>query len=187
MAADEIKPDETGSPFWRFALHFYARPGVADACLALQDRCGADVNLLLFLLWMSLSRRSFSADAARALDDRIRDWRETVVVPLRAMRRTLKQRPALADPAAAEPFRTHVKVLELEAERLQQEAMAASAGSAADGIAESAGDAARQSIAAYQSVSSRDFPPDLVAILFDALQEVDAGAFADNTVRRPPR
>ena len=185
MAAHEIKPDKAGSPFWRFSLHFYARPGVADACLALQDRCGADVNLLLFLLWMSLSRRLFSVDAVMALDDRIRDWRETVVVPLRAMRRTLKQRPALAD--AAEPFRTHVKVLELEAERLQQEAMAASAGSAADGIAESAGDAARQSIAAYQSVSSRDFPPDLVAILFDALQDVDAGAFADNTVRRPPR
>jgi uncharacterized protein (TIGR02444 family) len=187
MAADEIKPDEIGSPFWRFSLLFYTRPGVADACLALQDRCGADINLLLFLLWMSLSRRSFSAHAVRAIEDRIRDWRETVVVPLRTMRRTLKQRTVLAGPAAVEPFRTRVKALELEAERLQQEALAALAGSAADGMAASADEAARQSIAAYQSVSSRDFPPGLVAGLLGALQDVDAGDFADNTVRRPPR
>lgn len=187
MAEDEIKPVQAGSPFWRFSLHLYARPGVADACLALQDRCGADVNLLLFLLWMTLSRRSFSAGAVRALDEKIRDWRETVVVPLRTLRRNSKQGSAFVAPAVSEAFRTRVKALELEAERVQQEAMAALAGSAVDGTAESRDEAARQSIAAYQTVSSRDFPVHLVAVLLGALRDIDAGPFADNSGSPPPR
>ena len=40
-----------GSPFWRFSLRFYRQPRVADACIALQEEAGVDVNLLLFLLW----------------------------------------------------------------------------------------------------------------------------------------
>ena len=187
MEPTEIKPEETDSPFWRFSLHFYARPGVADACLALQDQRGADVNLLLFLLWRSLSRRSFSADAVRALDEKIRDWRETVVIPLRALRRSLKQGATLVGPAVAEPFRARVKALELEAERVQQEAMAGLVGSAVDETAGSSDEAARISIAAYQSVSSRDFPPALVEVLLDALRAIDGRAFAGNAAPRPPR
>jgi uncharacterized protein (TIGR02444 family) len=43
---------EVGAAFWRFSLALYARPGVADALLALQDRAGLDVNLILFGLWV---------------------------------------------------------------------------------------------------------------------------------------
>ena len=32
---------------WAFALAIYARPGVAEACLALQNEAGVDVMLLL--------------------------------------------------------------------------------------------------------------------------------------------
>ena len=45
------------------------------------------------------------------------------MIPLRALRRALKSPPALVAPAAAEAFRTRIKAVELEAERLQQEAM----------------------------------------------------------------
>ena len=38
--------------FWRFSLALYARPGVAEALIALQDRAGLDVNLILFGLWV---------------------------------------------------------------------------------------------------------------------------------------
>src|SRR5258707_12890741 len=41
--------------FWRFSLAFYERPGVADALVALQDRDGFDVNLVLFVLWLGIS------------------------------------------------------------------------------------------------------------------------------------
>ena len=43
--------------FWRFSLVFYERPGVADALIALQDRGGFDVNLILFALWLGISGR----------------------------------------------------------------------------------------------------------------------------------
>ena len=36
------------TPFWRFSLTYYGQPGVSDACIALQDGCGVDVNLLLY-------------------------------------------------------------------------------------------------------------------------------------------
>lgn len=43
--------------FWRFSLAVYAAPGVADECLALQERCGIDVNILLFCAWVGGARR----------------------------------------------------------------------------------------------------------------------------------
>ena len=46
-------PSSQGSPFWRFSLQFYRLPKVADACIALQEEAGVDVNLLLFLLWQA--------------------------------------------------------------------------------------------------------------------------------------
>src|ERR1700680_2972326 len=49
MAEEET---QAGSPFWRFSLRFYRQPGVADACIALQDARGVDVNILLFFLWL---------------------------------------------------------------------------------------------------------------------------------------
>ena len=34
------------SPFWRFSVKFYGEPGVAQACIDLQDQVGVDVNVL---------------------------------------------------------------------------------------------------------------------------------------------
>jgi uncharacterized protein (TIGR02444 family) len=42
--------NHSGHPFWKFSLPLYARPGVAETSLALQDRCNADVNMLFFVL-----------------------------------------------------------------------------------------------------------------------------------------
>ena len=41
--------------FWSFSLTVYGRPGVEAACLELQDRFGADVNLALYCLWIGRS------------------------------------------------------------------------------------------------------------------------------------
>ncbi|WP_243453991.1 TIGR02444 family protein [Oceanisphaera pacifica] len=38
--------------FWQFSAQHYARPGVAQACLQLQDEYGANVNLLLLLVML---------------------------------------------------------------------------------------------------------------------------------------
>ena len=48
------KPSVSGEALWRFSLAFYARPAVAEALIALQDRAGCDVNVILFALWRGL-------------------------------------------------------------------------------------------------------------------------------------
>ncbi len=58
------------TPFWTFSLGYYRGAGVSEACLELQDNCGVDVNVVLFLLWMaSLKRRVAPADV-KALADK---------------------------------------------------------------------------------------------------------------------
>src|SRR5687767_5117442 len=116
-------PLSQGSPFWRFSLQFYRLPKVADACIALQEEAGADVNLMLFLLWHARQRRRLSKADVAALEAKIAAWRDATVIPLRSVRRALKSPPALVDPSTAEAFRNRIKAVELEAERLQQEAM----------------------------------------------------------------
>src|SRR3974390_2200797 len=114
---------ERGSPFWGFSLGFYRRPGVADACIALQDGCGVDVNILLFFLWLATARRCVSPDVARTVCTDTVPWRDGVVAPLRTIRRRLKEGSTLVERGAAEQFRTAIKAIELESERLQQEAL----------------------------------------------------------------
>lgn len=39
------------SPLWLFSLQHYVKPGVKQACLALQDTTGLDANVALACLW----------------------------------------------------------------------------------------------------------------------------------------
>lgn len=41
------------NPFWNFSLDHYKQEGVQAACLHLQDSFGADVNLVLYCLWLA--------------------------------------------------------------------------------------------------------------------------------------
>ena len=159
---DQPSPE---TPFWRFSVRFYAMPEVAPACLTLQDEAGIDVNLLMYLLWSASRRRALAAEEVRALDLKLAGWRDTAVIPLRTLRRALKASAPLLDPPAAERFRNRVKGVELEAERLQQEAMYALDGSVRFGEAASAADAARANVAAYQAVCGRSFPAPAVDAL----------------------
>jgi uncharacterized protein (TIGR02444 family) len=144
------------SPFWRFSLRFYRQPGVADACITLQEESGIDVNLLLFLLWHATQRHALSAAEVQELERRIAPWREMTVIPLRNMRRVLKAPGELVEPAEAEMFRTKIKALELEAERLQQESMYAGVGASLLGRnVGSAQTAAQTNIATLQASCGR--------------------------------
>ncbi len=167
--------DARGSPFWQFSLRFYRAPGVAEACIALQEQCGVDVNLLLFLLWQAADRRPASAAEVAALERKIAPWREATVVPLRAARRALKHPPALVAAPTAEAFRTRIKAVELEAERLQQEAMFALAQAAPLAkTAASAAEAARASLAAYASIGPAPFPEPVQRALLAAFAQTVA-------------
>jgi len=138
------------SPFWRFSLRFYARPKVAAACLVLQDEAGADVNLLLFLLFLAEQRRQLTGDDVLGLDRAIAAWRDGVVKPLRDVRRALKTGIGEIPVAVSESFRGRLKRIELESERIEQEWLERVAGSLGLGTqGPSRVAAAQQNLAAY--------------------------------------
>jgi uncharacterized protein (TIGR02444 family) len=174
MSEAETRPPAQGSPFWRFSLAFYRQPGVAQACIALQETSGVDVNLLLFLLWHAAARRQLSASEVSAIEEKISVWREMTVIPLRSIRRALKSPPALVAPGAAGAFRTRVKAIELEAERLQQESMYELTCAAPPGQrTASSTDAARANVAAYESMLGAAFSKSALETLFIAFARLD--------------
>ncbi len=163
-----------GSPFWRFSLRFYRQPEVADACITLQEQAGVDVNLLLFLLWHAIQKRALSTAEISELEKRIAPWRNATVVPLRTMRRALKSPPELVGGATAELFRTKIKAAELEAERLQQEAMHKLAVPSLLGKdAASLEAAARANMAAYAALRGAPFPASPSETLLAALASLE--------------
>ncbi len=110
---------DSENPFWDFSLAVYGRPGVSEACLALQDRHGLDVNLLLLCCWAgSQGQLLDKADMARLIAS-VGDWQRSVVGPLRRVRRRLKHLPdGGSGPLGA--LRKAVKSCEFDAERIEQ-------------------------------------------------------------------
>ena len=71
---------------WDWALEAYARPGVPEACLSLQDDHGQNTPLLLWAVWAEAS----DADLLTRAADVARRWDALAVSPIRAVRRALK-------------------------------------------------------------------------------------------------
>ncbi|RTL66206.1 MAG: TIGR02444 family protein [Hyphomicrobiales bacterium] len=112
-------PSRPGA-FWAFSLKVYADPVVAGACLELQDGWGADVNVVLFVLWHGANHHRLEKRNVEIIDQRIEPWRRQVVRPLRAVRRAMKDAPEAWLQPETEHLRNDIKRRELEAERLQQ-------------------------------------------------------------------
>ncbi len=176
MSTTYVSVPTEGSPFWRFSLGFYRQPNVAPACITLQDEGGVDVNVLLFLLWnASLGRRLTEADVAK-VERESAAWRDAVVVPLRSVRRALRNPPALVHPRTAEDYRTKIKAVELESERLQQEALFAMSESLAFAESSAAPEAAaRGNIESYQAIHGQPLPAGALATILAAFAAFAAG------------
>ena len=126
------------NPFWDFSLDVYGHAGVATACLALQDRHGADVNLMLFCLWAGSRGYAVTAAELTRLMTVTRPWQQDVIAPLRAVRRHLKAVEAAPESAAGQ-LRARIKAAELAAEEVEQQmlfdTMAIAAGQGAPDLA----------------------------------------------------
>ncbi len=168
----DTQPQTETTPFWRFSLQFYRLASVSSACIALQDECGVDVNLLLFLLWRASEGRVLSADEVRNLDAKVRDWRNMTVVPIRDIRRRLKSARTLIDSGQQEAFRTKIKAIELEAERLQQQALFAISQSGPLGKEADPRTAAHGNVCAYEHIMAATFPRDSVDVLLGAFNSI---------------
>jgi uncharacterized protein (TIGR02444 family) len=102
--------------FWRFSLAVYKPPEVAAECLALQEAIGLDVNLLLFCAWLGSRAIVLSRDDIEAASRVVAAWHNSVVRPLRGVRRHIKTQYG----DAFENFRSRVKDDELQAEQIEQ-------------------------------------------------------------------
>ncbi len=99
-------------------LKVYAKPGVAQACLELQERFELDVPLLFAVLQAAGKGSHIDSDAIRNLDENCRRWRAEVVRPLRAIRVQLKANPWMESHPPVVSFRSELKAL-LDAEKLE--------------------------------------------------------------------
>jgi uncharacterized protein (TIGR02444 family) len=110
--------------FWNFSLALYAKPGVAPALIRLQDRLGLDVNMLLYCCWAGAGGRSLTSADLAAVEAAAEPWQAEVVRPLRSIRRRLKGGFGRLPPERVDSWRARLGELEIEAERIAQEAMA---------------------------------------------------------------
>jgi uncharacterized protein (TIGR02444 family) len=84
-------PVEMASPLWRFSLAVYRGAGVQEECLAVQERFGVDVNLLMLCAYAGAVEGAVlsASDIADALETS-GAWHGNVVKALRQVRRTMK-------------------------------------------------------------------------------------------------
>jgi len=170
------------SAFWDFSLELYARPGVAPACLRLQERLGVDVNFVLFCCWLGAEGRApLETEGLRGTLAAVSALHDDIIRPLRAVRRRMKEDLHPAPAGLVEAIRRRLAAVELDAERLEQlelESTAAGIGMAKDaGWRRAAANLRTYAAAAgfvWDAEGAHDLAVLLVAAFPDAADEVPA-------------
>lgn len=111
--------------FWEFSLALYCREAVAASCLSQQDRRGADVNLILAICWLARSGYSTSEAAMVAARAATANWSDTILKPLRVIRRRLGAEFAEVPAADRQSIKHGLLSIELECERISQQKIVA--------------------------------------------------------------
>lgn len=124
-AEDSPGASPAAAALWRYCVATYRRPGVEEACIALQDALGIDVVLLLFAAfaarWQGVSPTAEMVARARTAT---MHWQGTAVRPLRTLRRQIKGGVAGVPEALSEPFRKAIQRVELAAEAIEMNVLA---------------------------------------------------------------
>ncbi|MAH73222.1 MAG: TIGR02444 family protein [Cellvibrionales bacterium TMED49] len=105
---------------WNFSLAAYGQRGIESLCLKLQRDINADINVLLYLLWLSTFKRQLKSDQILGVINVTKFWQSQVVKPIRETRKTFKTSPDLSDNAFKEETYSDLLELELIAEKLAQ-------------------------------------------------------------------
>jgi uncharacterized protein (TIGR02444 family) len=161
--------DAAAQPIWDFVLGYYRQQGVSEAAIALQDSAGIDVNMILFLMWLSGQGKTLAEADMRKLGEASHGWQRSVVAPIRNIRRLLKENAPFVEQETALAYRKKVQALEIEGEQLQLNAMADAAKTASLSAAASTEKAARDNLATFAKVTGKPFPADAVEAFVRAL------------------
>lgn len=142
--------------FWDFSVALWADAAARAALLRLQDRhapgIDVDVNLLLFCVWAAAvgHGEQTNGEILGAVTATAK-WRDGVVLPLRAARRSLGQGVDPVPPALAVELRAATADAEREAERIEQALLERLIAPGPGPAATRAADAAAASLARYFS------------------------------------
>lgn len=112
--------------FWNFSVRTYRTEGVPAACLSLQDERGADVNVLLYCMWLGATRGEFDDEVYGAAMRYSEEWSANVVAALRRVRTWMKLHGCHSEPTPREEcmvLREKVKGVEFAAEKMQEEVL----------------------------------------------------------------
>jgi uncharacterized protein (TIGR02444 family) len=143
---------------WDWALRAYSRPGVPDACLALQDEHGQNTSFLLWAIWAETADAGLLGSAAELGQT----WEARVLGPIRQVRRLLKPAYPPVDDGAREGLREDIKAAELRAERVLMETLEALTG-------ERGGTPALEALQAASRAWGKPAPDEALARLASAL------------------
>jgi uncharacterized protein (TIGR02444 family) len=163
-------------PIWDFVLNYYRQQGVSEAAVVLQDTAGIDVNMILFLMWLSSQKKTLAEADMRKLGENSHGWQRSVVVPIRNIRRLLKENAPFVAQEAALAYRKKIQAIEIEGEQLQLNGMADAANSLPTQSVGSPDQAARENLATFAKVSGKTFAADAVATFVAALSGALNGA-----------
>jgi len=160
--------------FWEFSVHTYGLSGVSDACLTLQNRYGADVNMLLYCCWAGRVFGKLDDESFQRASRFSRSWASNVVSPMRSVRTWMKldsiERKSVPPSMHAE-LRNKVKSIELEAEKLQQRVLESSLPKIPDGQVRNQPDCAAANLRRYcqsEAIPVETPSAELLAIILTA-------------------
>ena len=118
---DKIDNVQMTHPFWNFSLEVYSKKGVSDACIALQEKCGVDVNILLFCCWTaSVGHPVLSKHEVTLLCRTAADWNNDIVQKLRSVRKSFKIKNYKCNEEEVRQLQKQVLEVEIKAEQIEQ-------------------------------------------------------------------
>ena len=108
-------------PFWDLSIKVYGTDGVPAACLVLQEKCGIDVNVMLFCSWVGHSGHGvMNGDELTRTLDAVSEWHDHIVRALRAVRQRLRGGLPPAPEALSAALRRRILKIEVDCEHTEQ-------------------------------------------------------------------
>jgi len=111
------------SELWTFSEQTYALPDVEDSCLKLQNDFDADINIILYCIWVAEKSVLLSQDDIQLLIKTTEPWQKTILRPLRDARKMMKQHIIAMPSDMLDQTVNNLGEMELNAEHMSQLAL----------------------------------------------------------------
>ncbi len=111
------------SKLWSFSDQIYKLPEVEGACLKLQNNFDADINIIMYCLWIADKGIKLNQEDAIVLIQTTLPWQKTILKPLRDARKMMKQHIIAMPTDLLDQTITNLSEMELNAEHMSQMAL----------------------------------------------------------------